>query len=147
MELSLPEGRAIDIQSKANMVSGQSKISHIRTKRSKAITSSPSCFLKASVITLELLVLTSSGQFPRLCMSMALLHGSFTHRPIGPGDRPAAGHVGIPSEEAARGQGDERRQQRVADPVEVLWREGHHNHGQGQGEAGGQRQEFAVAEF
>lgn len=49
----------------------------------------------------------------------------------------------IPSERTAQGQRDECRQQEVSDSVEVKWREGHHGNGQGQREAGSQRQEFA----
>lgn len=49
----------------------------------------------------------------------------------------------IPSERTAQGQRDECRQQEVSDSVEVKGREGHHGNGQGQREAGGQRQEFA----
>lgn len=48
----------------------------------------------------------------------------------------------IPSEEATQGQRDERRRQEVGDPVEVERREGHCGDGQGQREAGSQRQEF-----
>lgn len=48
----------------------------------------------------------------------------------------------IPSERTTQGQRDECRQQEVSDSVEVKWREGHHGNGQGQGEAGSERQEF-----
>lgn len=53
----------------------------------------------------------------------------------------------IPSEETTQGQRDECCQQEVGDSVEVKWREGHHGDGQREREAGGQRQEFTVAEF
>lgn len=48
----------------------------------------------------------------------------------------------IPSEQTTQGQRDKRRQQEVCDSVEVKWREGHHGDGQGEREAGSQRQEF-----
>lgn len=44
------------------------------------------------------------------------------------------------SEETAQGQRDEWRQQEVGDSVEVKRRESHHDDGQGEREAGGQRQ-------
>lgn len=50
--------------------------------------------------------------------------------------------VEIPSEQTTQGQRDERHRQEVGDSVEVEWREGHCGDGQGQREAGGQRQEF-----
>lgn len=46
------------------------------------------------------------------------------------------------SEETAQGQRDEWRQQEVGDSVEVKRRESHHDDGQGEREAGGQRQQF-----
>lgn len=74
VELLLLEGRAIDIQSKANLVSGQS----FRVIFAPKVPGpSHPLILKLSVITVELLVPTLSGQFPRLCVSMALLHGSY----------------------------------------------------------------------
>ena len=48
----------------------------------------------------------------------------------------------IPSEQNTRGQRDQRRQQEVADSVEVEWREGHHGDGHRERDAGCQRQEF-----
>lgn len=48
----------------------------------------------------------------------------------------------IPSEKTTQGQRDECCQQKVGDSVEVEWREGHHGDGQGEREAGCQRQEF-----
>lgn len=51
------------------------------------------------------------------------------------------------SEETAQGQWDEWRQQEVGDSVEVKRRESHHDDGQGEREAGGQRQQFTVAEL
>lgn len=47
-----------------------------------------------------------------------------------------------PSEQATRRQRDESQQQEVGDSVKVKRREGHHGDGQGQREAGSQRQEF-----
>lgn len=48
----------------------------------------------------------------------------------------------IPSEQDTRGQRDQRRQQEVADSVEVEGREGHHGDGHRERDAGCQRQEF-----
>lgn len=92
-------------------------------------------------------------------MSMALLHGSLIHYvflgQIILNWLPAATYrkavtvdikiktSQIPSERTAKGQRDECHQQEVSDSVEVKWRKGHHGNGQGQREAGSQRQEFA----
>lgn len=75
VEFLLLEGRAIDIQSKANLVSGQSfgAIFALNVPRP-----SHPLILNHSVIAAELLAPTLSRQFPKLCMSMALLHGSWT---------------------------------------------------------------------
>lgn len=48
----------------------------------------------------------------------------------------------IPSEQATRGQWDERRQQEVGDSVEVERSEGHGGDGQRERQAGRQRQQF-----
>lgn len=163
MELLLLEGRAIDIQSKANLVSGQSFRAIFTPNGPRPL---HPLIRKHSVIAKELLVPTSSAQFPKLCMSMALLHGSeiervflersgleqlrrvglqFRERLVMVGMWPETGRV--PSEQATQGQRDECRHQEVGDSVEVEWREGHQGDGQGEGEAGRQRQEFTVAEY
>lgn len=56
-------------------------------------------------------------------------------------------HRPIPSEQTARGQRDECRQQEVGDSVEVERREGHCGDGQGEREAGGQRQQLTAKEW
>ena len=75
VELLLLEGRAIDIQSKANLVSGKSFTAIFAPNVPRP---SHPLILKRSVIAVELLALTLSKQFPKLCMSMALLHGGQT---------------------------------------------------------------------
>lgn len=95
-------------------------------------------------------------------MSMALLHGSVIHQVFFGTNQSEPAAVSqavtqrkacygrdeyktsqIPSEQATQGQRNKCHQQEVGDPVEVEWTEGHHGDGQGQGEAGSQRQEFA----
>lgn len=73
VEFLLLEDRAIDIQSKANLVSGQSLGAIFTPNVPRPL---HPLILKHSVIAMELSVLTLSRQFPKLCMSMALLHGS-----------------------------------------------------------------------
>ncbi len=48
----------------------------------------------------------------------------------------------IPSEKTTQGKRGECCQQEMGNSVEVEWREGHHGDGQGEREAGCQRQEF-----
>lgn len=61
-ELSLLEGRAIDIQSKANLVSGRSFGAIFAPNVPRPL---HPLSLKLSVTTMELLALTSSRQFPK----------------------------------------------------------------------------------
>lgn len=62
MELLLLEGRAIDIQSKANLVSGQSFGAIFALNVPRPL---QPLILKHSVIAMELLALTLSRQFPQ----------------------------------------------------------------------------------
>lgn len=50
----------------------------------------------------------------------------------------------IPSDQAAQRHREECRQQKVGDSVEVEWREGHHDNGQGEGPPRGQGEEFTA---
>lgn len=89
VDFLLLEDRAIDIQSKANLVSGQSSGAIFAPNDPRSL---HACLLlNPSVSTMELLVLTSSRQFPKLCMSMALLQAArywgFSYR-----DRPGSSH-------------------------------------------------------
>lgn len=74
VDFLLLEDRAIDIQSKANLVSGQSSGAIFAPNDPGSL---HACVLfNHSVSAMELLVLTSSRQFPKLCMSMALLQAA-----------------------------------------------------------------------
>lgn len=143
VELLLLEGRAIDIQSKANLVLAWSSRAPKAPKLLHLLIS------KLSVIAMEILVLTMSRQFPKLCMSMALLHSSKMEWVFTGQICPEQLHRGklwvrerlamvetwtetsqVPSEKTTQGQRNQRCQQEVGDSVEVEWREGHHGDGQ-----------------
>lgn len=70
---------------------------------------------------------------------MALLRG--TGVGLGMTARPVMAE--IPSEQSAQGQGRQRRQHKVGDPVEVQRAEGRHGDGQRERETGRQREELA----